>query len=323
MHPIKNFLLLFLFFYLFACSNKVPVNAEKKELWVVYGLLRSYDSVHYIRISKAFLSEKDATLVAKEADYSVKGLDVSLTDGQNTYFATQIDSVPKYPTYGDFYPFTTVYKFITPPLAAQKTYTLAIRHKADPSLHLWASTTIPVRPTVTIPRFPYNQLINAYCPDSLRLAASDTVRYSFVANTYYDISFYLNYKENDTLKSARFGTRVPFIPDREEDYIFENGIVLRGFQAILSNAASRYEVQDSPLCGNYKDYFGVEVARLDAVLYKKYLSENPIYTNFNDYRQPYTNMEGTQQVVGIFGSVGVRHIPLRIRRTERELLQLD
>lgn len=319
---MKQSFLILLLFCIWGCTNTVPVNAEKKELWVVYGLLRSYDSVHYIRISKAFLSEKDATLVAKEADYSVKGLEVRLIDGQNTYLATQIDSVPKYPTYGDFYPFTTVYKFITPPLAAQKPYTLDIRHKADPSLHLWASTTIPVRPFVSIPRFPYNIDLNAYCPDSIRLASNDTVRYSFAANTYYDISFYLNYKENDTLKSARFGTRQPFIPDREEDYIFENGIVLRGFQAILSNASSRYEVQDSPLCGNYKDYFGVEVARLDAVLYQKYLSENPIYTNFNDYRQPYTNMEGTQEVVGIFGSVGVRRIPLRIRKTERELLRL-
>lgn len=322
MCSVKFFPLLFLFFYLFACSNKVPVNAEKKELWVVYGLLRSYDSVHYIRISKAFLSEKDATLVAKEADYSVKGLEVSLTDGQNTYFAKEINNVPKYPMYGDFYPFTTVYKFTTPPLAAQKNYTLDIRHKADPSLHLWASTTIPVRPTVSIPRFPYNQQLNAYCPDSIRLAASDTVRYSFAANTYYDISFYLNYKENDTLKSARFGTRIPFIPDKEEDYIFENGVVLRGFQAILSSVTSHYTVQDSPLCGDFKDYFGVEVARLDAVLYKKYLSENPIYTNFNDYRQSYTNMEGTQEVVGILGSVGVRRIPLRIRKSERDALRL-
>ncbi len=62
-------LLLTLNFTLSSCDNEVDVNADWKEILVVYGLLDPLDSVQYIKINKAFLNEnQNALQVAKNPD---------------------------------------------------------------------------------------------------------------------------------------------------------------------------------------------------------------------------------------------------------------
>jgi hypothetical protein len=54
----------------FSCNNKLTVTADWKDITVVYGLLNQNDSVHYVKITKAFLGEGNALVFAKEPDSS-------------------------------------------------------------------------------------------------------------------------------------------------------------------------------------------------------------------------------------------------------------
>lgn len=53
---------------LWGCSTDLDINAPYKDITVVYGLLNMRDSVHYIKINKAFLGEGDALTFAQIAD---------------------------------------------------------------------------------------------------------------------------------------------------------------------------------------------------------------------------------------------------------------
>jgi hypothetical protein len=68
----RRLLLLIPVLFLFAsCSEDFEVSAPYKHITVVYGLLNTADTAHYIRIQKAFLDEnKSAIDMAKEADSS-------------------------------------------------------------------------------------------------------------------------------------------------------------------------------------------------------------------------------------------------------------
>jgi hypothetical protein len=61
-------LLLGPFFY--SCDSKLDVNAEWKDITVVYGLLNQNDSLHYFKITKAFLGEGNALSFAQIPDSS-------------------------------------------------------------------------------------------------------------------------------------------------------------------------------------------------------------------------------------------------------------
>lgn len=63
-------LLILLLPLLFSCNNKLNVNADWKDITVVYGLLNQNDSVQYLKITKAFLGEGNALSFAKIPDSS-------------------------------------------------------------------------------------------------------------------------------------------------------------------------------------------------------------------------------------------------------------
>jgi hypothetical protein len=64
-----SFFAVALFITTVSCDNDLDVNAEWEEIIVVYGLLDKGDSVHYLRINKAFLPEnEDAREVAGRPD---------------------------------------------------------------------------------------------------------------------------------------------------------------------------------------------------------------------------------------------------------------
>jgi len=89
---------------LFGCSTDFKTITPYKETMVIYGLLNPNDAVQYIRISKAFLGEGNALIMAKQPDSIYYGniLDVKLErfkngDLTNTYVYSKLplDSVPK------------------------------------------------------------------------------------------------------------------------------------------------------------------------------------------------------------------------------------
>ena len=82
-----------------SCNNKLDVYAPPKEIMVVYALLNSSDSVHYIKVNKAFVSENsNAVELAKEPDAlffdSLKVELISHSDGSR-YLFTKDSSIKK------------------------------------------------------------------------------------------------------------------------------------------------------------------------------------------------------------------------------------
>jgi len=53
-----------------SCKNKLDVNGDWQDITVVYGLLNQNDSIHYLRITKAFLGPGDALKYAAIPDSS-------------------------------------------------------------------------------------------------------------------------------------------------------------------------------------------------------------------------------------------------------------
>lgn len=73
-------LLVALLFGVWSCSTDIDLNADYKEIPIIYGLLDAQDSVHYIRIQKAFLGEQNAEVTAQNPDsiYYEQKLDVTI-----------------------------------------------------------------------------------------------------------------------------------------------------------------------------------------------------------------------------------------------------
>ena len=71
MRYIKAIIFIFLGTVVFtSCDSKLDVNADWKDITVVYGLLDQSDSVHYLKITKAFLGPGNALSFAKIPDSS-------------------------------------------------------------------------------------------------------------------------------------------------------------------------------------------------------------------------------------------------------------
>ena len=88
-----------LFVILFtSCENDVDVNADYKEITVVYGLLNQAQDRQYIKITKAFQTEGDVLVAAKDpanSIYNPKDLEVSLDEynGESFVRTIYLDSV--------------------------------------------------------------------------------------------------------------------------------------------------------------------------------------------------------------------------------------
>jgi len=73
-HVMKYFKAVIFFilsaYILTSCENDIDVNADWKDITVVYGLLDQSDSVHYLKITKAFLGQGNALVFAQIPDSS-------------------------------------------------------------------------------------------------------------------------------------------------------------------------------------------------------------------------------------------------------------
>ncbi|MCF8366824.1 MAG: hypothetical protein K9H16_13635 [Bacteroidales bacterium] len=155
---IRNTLLLTLLFistlFFTACETDVDINAEWKEITIVYGLLNQSEQDHYFRINKAFLGG-NALEVAKIADSSSYngGLMVVLQGSQNGEIVQTItfDTITiAEKDSGMFYnPYMLVYKG-TGTLNQEHLYTLKVTNPAS-GKEIFASTRLIEEFTISKP----------------------------------------------------------------------------------------------------------------------------------------------------------------------------
>mgnify|MGYP000872841965 CR=1 FL=1 len=136
---LRLFLLLTLTLPLFfsACETDFDITADYQDITVVYGLISQNDSVHHLKINKAFLGKGNALVFAKEEDsmsyhndLEVKIDEVNETGVTNTFYFDTTTITNKAP--GIFYyPEQQVYSayYEMPPDYSSKIYRLQITNK--------------------------------------------------------------------------------------------------------------------------------------------------------------------------------------------------
>jgi hypothetical protein len=118
-HSMKKtlFIFLVLLISIFSCKTDFEINANWKDVTVVYGLLNQNDSIHYIKINKAFLGNENALIMAQNPDSASYGnnLEVWVEEWKNGSQSNQwyLDTTTIYnKEAGVFYsPKQVLYKF--------------------------------------------------------------------------------------------------------------------------------------------------------------------------------------------------------------------
>lgn len=113
----------------FSCETDIDINAEPTDITVVYGLINPTDSIHYIKINKAFLGDGNALDFAADADnynYAENELTAVVSGNGKSYPLTRVtNEIPK--DDGVFDNNTNVlYKFIEPNINRNSTYSIEI-----------------------------------------------------------------------------------------------------------------------------------------------------------------------------------------------------
>lgn len=136
---VRAFILLGVASFLASCETDIDVTAEWKDITVVYGLISQNDSVHYIKINKAFLGDGNAYTYAQIADSSSYGTNIEVTlveksiTGSTRTFQCDTTTIYNKEPGVFYYPQQVVYKaaFKIPSDINEKQYTyhLEIRNK--------------------------------------------------------------------------------------------------------------------------------------------------------------------------------------------------
>ena len=77
-------------FSLASCKKTLTVNAEWKDVTVVFGLLDQTESVHYVKVTKAFLGPGDAlqfAAISDSSNYDSLSLQVYMQEYNNIYLS--------------------------------------------------------------------------------------------------------------------------------------------------------------------------------------------------------------------------------------------
>lgn len=145
-----------------ACETDVDVSADYKDITIVYGLINKSDSVHYLKINKAFLGDGNSLEYAQIADSSsyYDNLEVTLTEKQQNSIVRVIPFDTVHVTDkkdGAFYsPKQVVYSsnFVVPVDVESKDYTydLMVRNKIT-GKEVTSSTNLVKNFDILTPRF--------------------------------------------------------------------------------------------------------------------------------------------------------------------------
>jgi hypothetical protein len=260
----------------------------------------------------------------------VKGLKVELVSATGqTLLGTEISNVPTYPTNGEFYPYTTLYRFETKNatrLEPEKQYTLRVTHPSDPSLSFEGKTTIPTTPTILSPDYIPAGIVPGTGEFTFQIPKVDadkgfTVTWdsNFKNNKLlagYEVGavlYYQNNGQNDTTSflSGLFvnGDGVNCSPtEKTMCYQFSGKELIRAFRKDLTNSpgGSSYTYDDQPstsVLSQLPKSLQLQVTATDSFFTKYLLVNSPAYQDFNSVKPEYTNLSGSKDVYGIFGSI--------------------
>lgn len=312
--------------FLPACDDEVEVNAEEKDILVVYGVLNPQQPTQYIRVAKAFLTDGDAIQFAQQNDLSVRNANVVLTDGEREIVFQPVDTTTEE---GEFAQEYTVFKS-DEPIEANVTYYLTITLPEDEGgFAVRAHTTVPDTPSVYLPRDSSLIFGNQYAYERVAFESRLEIewqtdrRASFenvddpVPGRAYEVRLNLNYRAleapGDTVPmNATYGPFTGIQDDVQSgDCNSSDGRVCYRIQEGAFLAAMQTKLPPDKKLYYDDSFFGqslsIEVTAVDTFLYDYTRVNDPAFSDFTTVRPEYTNIEaiGEGDAVGIFGAINV------------------
>jgi hypothetical protein len=185
---------------LFSCDSKLEVNAEWKDITVVYGLLDQSDSMHYLKITKAFLGPGNALDFAKIPDSSnyKSKLDVRIEGWEINKFDSSLKQTILFDTTtitnkeeGDsifYYPSQLVYKSVgNEAMNSNYIYKLFIKEKESGKEITARTPMVQKMPDITRPKpAPASATFIVGTKNTVEwTSAKGGKRYQFVGRFYY------------------------------------------------------------------------------------------------------------------------------------------
>ncbi len=315
-----------LIWILSSCKVEVDLVApEARERLVVYGILRSEDSVQYIRLGRLFVTREDAMAYAARKDLNVAA-HVTITDGQTTWLGTP-ETLLKNPQ-TPFYPVQVVYRFSLRPQGGRR-YTLQVSVPDDSTLNVQASTLIPPQPYIAKPETLIPLSGNQYAYPTWNLQQR------------YFVEFYPQANLSAPIRTPAYELRVVFrygavrVPGDTVQRTLPIGPyrLLQG-----ASAYNRYQVAERELF--YTAYanlqesgvqyvydtaalsqaWQLELTALDTALYNYLRVNDPATTDFTTVKPEYTNV---QNGLGVFGATNTARRFFRIDACSQYLLRLN
>lgn len=199
---LKSLTFLFFSILLFSnCDDSFVVNADWKDITIVYGLLNQNDSIHYIKINKAFLNENtNAIELAKITDslFYADSLSVMLeewygSNKQKTIYLTKEYNANK--DSGIFaYPGQFLYQ-TTATLNASYQYKLVVRNPKT-GKEMTSQTTLVGN---LLPQYPQHNGLITFKPDNTYSVEWYTGKNAFFYDLTVDIKYIEYPKSNPTL----------------------------------------------------------------------------------------------------------------------------
>ncbi len=193
-----------------SCETDIDLNAEYKDIPVVYGLINPSDTNHYIKITKAFIGDASAIDLAANADnfnYADGELTVEVMEYDfngvyvKSYLLTRtVNEIPKEP--GTFDNSSNVlYKFVEPNINKNSTYQLKI-YNSSLDKEITSETKIVDNSTVSAPTT--QQKMTFWIGDPVVGANADRIISVTPGNNIgrLDVTFVFNYTEYYTTSSG-------------------------------------------------------------------------------------------------------------------------
>jgi hypothetical protein len=309
MPSFKHFLLLLFLAVLFgSCKDDLEVNADWKDITVVYGILDQNDTIHYLKITKAFLGPGDALSFARIQDSSnykqkldvrIEGWEITSKYDSSLKQTILFDTVTitnKQP--GDtvfYYPDQLVYKSVgNSPLNSNYVYKLFI-YETNTGKEITAQTSL-VQKIGTIqkpqPAPAKASFITGMKSQAVWTSAEGGKRYQYVARFYY-----LETKISDSSQTTKYVDWVIFNDLRTEtteggvemQYSYPNDV----FYVVLGN---KIPVDNTVRRTAYKMEYIFTVAADDLNTYMEVTE--PSYTIVQE-KPPFTNITNG---IGLFSS---------------------
>lgn len=214
-----------------ACKNDVALNADYKEIMVVYGLLDINDTVHYVRIERAYQNTNaTAQSIAQKPDsLYFDSLDVKLVESVTGTVFQLTKEVTTVKDSGYFQNKVNVLYRFKGALNPQRTYTLYAKNPKT-NYQATASTAVIGNPS----RFIYP------AGDTIDLLAGKQMKISFTTGINakaYDLFFRFRWNEYDSVTNA-------FLGSKYLDYYLERSKTITGSISVPELMESSSQTDD-------------------------------------------------------------------------------